>query len=100
MKSDRSAILGGIVMFVLTHTAVGQTVDLSLNLQYTNPANPTLGGAWTLVAKTNSANGIASIHAILSNINAGAITAQTGIGAVLSGGSPFVNNNISSVEVL
>ncbi|HEY3393187.1 MAG TPA: hypothetical protein VGK58_10790, partial [Lacipirellulaceae bacterium] len=84
----------------LTNTAGAQTVDLSLNLQYTNPANPALGGAWTLVAKTDSANGIASIHAILSNINAGAITAQAGIGAVLSGGSPFVNNNISSVEVL
>ncbi|MEX2171044.1 MAG: hypothetical protein WD851_17120 [Pirellulales bacterium] len=94
------AILSCMVLLVAIDRAEAQTVNLSLNLQYTNPANPALGGAWTLVAKTNSASGIAAISAILANINAAGITAQAGIGSVLDGGSPFVITNGSTVEVL
>ncbi len=86
---------------MLAHTAVAQTVNLSLNLQYTNPANPALGGAWTLVAKTDSALGISSINAILSNINTAGITYQAGIGAFLNNGvSPFVAVDGTTVEVV
>ena len=69
---------------MLPHTAVAQTVNLELERAIHQPGEPALGGAWTLVAKTDSAHGISSINAILSNINATGITAQAGIGAVLN----------------
>jgi hypothetical protein len=73
---------------------------MSLNLQYTMPSDPAMGGNWTLVAKTNSANGIASINAILSNVNAAGIAYQSGIGAMTKGGSPFVFQSGSLVELV
>lgn len=38
-------------------------VDVALNLNYTDPADPNAGGSWTLVAKTDTAssNGITSV---------------------------------------
>jgi hypothetical protein len=90
------------VVLFLTHSEVsyGQTIDISLNLQYTMPPEPAMGGNWTLVAKTNSINGIGSISAILSNVDAAGIAYQSGIGAMLKGGSPLVAQNGSLVELL
>jgi hypothetical protein len=89
---------------VLPRNAAAQNVNLSLNLQYTDPANTALGGDWTLVAKTDSAHGISLISAILSNIDhdVGEITAQAGIGAFLNGGvTLFVTAvNDAMVEVV
>jgi hypothetical protein len=99
----RIAIASAILACALAHTAAAQNVNLSLNLQYTNPANTALGGDWTLVAKTDSAHGISLISAILSNIDhgVGEVTAQTGIGAFLNGGvAPFVTVNGTIVEVV
>jgi hypothetical protein len=90
------------VVLFLTHSEVsyGQTIDISLNLQYTMPSEPAMGGNWMLVAKTNSINGIGSISAILSNVDAAGIAYQSGIGAMLKDGSPFVADNGSLVELL
>ena len=54
--------------------AVGraQTIDLSLNLRYNDPADPTEGGVWYLTANTTGGAtnaGIAGVSAYLTNIN-------------------------------
>jgi len=64
------------------------TVDLALNLHYNDPADPTEGGTFTLVAKTDNANGIAAINAYLSGINTAGLTFTAGTNQ-LSGG-PYV----------
>ena len=96
----RLAIVSTILTFALAHTAVAQTVNLSLNVEYTDPANLPEGGVWTLVAKTDSPHGISLINAILSNIDDTGITAQDGIGAFLNGGSPFVGTFGSTIQVV
>jgi hypothetical protein len=95
-----SAITCIVLLLAHCERSYAQTIDMSLNLQYTMPSDPAMGGNWTLVAKTNSANGIASINAILSNINAAGIAYQSGIGAALKNGNPFVTQNGTLVEVL
>ena len=77
-----------------------QSVSLSLDLLYNNPADHAAGGNWLLVAKTSSVNGISLVNAIMSNINVAGIAYQDGIGAMLDGGNPWVINNGASVEVL
>ncbi len=83
-----------------------QTIDLSLNLRYTNPAKPELGGLWYLVAKTSGGSpnaGIAGVSAYITNISttvshgssiaAGngypAVTASTINNIAGTGGNPF-----------
>lgn len=83
-----------------------QTVDLSLNLRYTNPANPSQGGTWYLVAKTSDVDGIAGISAYINGIdeagmnygNTGAVDTRYGtpgtvtaltIQAIENGGQPY-----------
>jgi len=63
-------------------------VNLSLNLRYNDPADPSEGGTFTLVAKTDNANGIAAINTYLSNINTAGLTFTAGNNQ-LSGG-PYV----------
>jgi hypothetical protein len=100
----KARVLSAIVLFVLilahSEASCAQTIDISLNLQYTMPSDPAMGGNWTLVAKTNSTNGIASINAILSNVNAAGIAYQSGIGAMSKSGNPFVVQNGTLVELL
>ncbi len=96
----RLSIVSTILSFALAHTAVAQTVNLSLNVEYTDPADLPDGGAWTLVAKTDSPHGISLINAILSNVNSTGITAQDGIGAFLNGGSPFVGTFGTTIQVV
>jgi MYXO-CTERM domain-containing protein len=101
-------------LVVGSSVAQAQNVQLSLNLRYTDPADPTEGGTWFLVAKTDDTDGIAAISAYISNITAGiagssygpgtgagsasypATTAAT-IGAILNGGNPF-KGTISGAE--
>jgi hypothetical protein len=58
-------------------------VNMSLNLRYTDPADPTEGGTFQLVAKTDSPNGISALNAYLSNINADA-TLKYGNGTTIT----------------
>jgi len=53
------------------HTTSAAEVNISLNLFYDSPANPSLGGSWELVAKTDSLLGISAINFILANIDNG-----------------------------
>src|SRR5262245_48415091 len=95
-------------------------VALSLNLRYTDPFNPAEGGVWSLVAQTGSANGISAISAYMSNISGVATTVKYGngvlnspasgyaganingnsIGAITSGGNPFVTTIGSAINLL
>jgi hypothetical protein len=95
-----SAVGWIVLLFAQSEASYAQSIDMSLNLQYTMPSDPAMGGNWTLVAKTNNANGIASINAILSNVNAAGIAYQSGIGAMSKSGNPFVIQNGSLVELL
>jgi hypothetical protein len=67
----------------VAHAQLGATdIALSLNLRYTNPANPASGGTWYLVARTGSADGIAGVSAFIQNINtAGMLLGNGGVAA-------------------
>jgi hypothetical protein len=86
------------------------TVQISLNLRYTDPADPSEGGTWQLVAKTDNAIGIAAVNAYISNItagntanvigNGGTITAAT-LGSITPAGNSAYNTTIgSAINVL
>jgi hypothetical protein len=57
------------VPLVLAATVPAQSIDVSLNVFYTNPANAGSGGTWELVAKTSSQPGIAGLSVLLTNIS-------------------------------
>jgi hypothetical protein len=78
--SSRLRIAAALVASTLTtlvvSTSPAQTIDLSLNVFYTNPANTALGGTWELVAKSTPSPatfGISGISARLSNIDSNAV---------------------------
>jgi hypothetical protein len=51
-----------------------QSIDLSLNVFYTNPSNTSSGGTWELVAKSSPGTfGISGVDAYIRNINNDAI---------------------------
>jgi hypothetical protein len=63
------------VLFAAAGSA--QTIDLKLNVIYTNPSNAASGGMWQLIAKTETTGppdfGIAGVVARIANINADAV---------------------------
>jgi hypothetical protein len=92
-------------------------IQLSLNLRYTDPADPSEGGTWFLVAKTDDPEGIAAISAYISNIVPGAAMSSYGngtgagsgsyaatsaatIGAILNGSQPFVATIGGAVNIV
>jgi hypothetical protein len=84
MKRGLVFSLGALALAVCSSAVHAQapTVDVSLNLRYTDPADPSEGGTWYLVAKTNSANGLAAVNAYIDNINsAGAVRGTNGVAA-------------------
>ena len=70
--------------------ATAQNVSLSLNVFPTAPANPNGGGMWTLVAKTDDADGLAAVNSYITGISTSGIAYGLGIGAALNAGNPFV----------
>jgi len=64
-------------------------VNLSLNLRYNDPADPTEGGTFTLVGKTDAAGGIAAVNAYLSNVNTTGLAYGAGISALTNAGAVF-----------
>jgi hypothetical protein len=72
MKRGLVLSLAALALVVGNAPAKAADIDLSLNLRYTHPANPSLGGQWFLMAKTNTAGantGIAGLSVYLSNIS-------------------------------
>jgi hypothetical protein len=72
--------------------AAAQTsnVMLSMNVFPTNVGNPNGGGAWTIVAKTDSMHGIAGISAYLQNINVAGLDVENDIGHDFADPTVFV----------
>ena len=69
MKCKMALSVCAIAMTAMLASAVfGLTVDVGLNLRYNDPADPTEGGIWQLVAKTDDANGIAGLSAYISGV--------------------------------
>jgi MYXO-CTERM domain-containing protein len=84
----------------VAHAQLGATdIALSLNLRYTDPADPTEGGTWYLVARTGSTDGIAGVSAWIQNIN-GAGTVFLGNNGVVGNGYTVAvtSNTIGSIE--
>jgi hypothetical protein len=65
------------------------TIDVSLNLRYSDPADPAEGGTWQLVAKTGDDDGIAGLVVYLQNAGTAASTTMaSNIGALANVGNP------------
>jgi hypothetical protein len=106
MNTNLAAFIVTMLFIVTGSNAVAQsTVNISLNLHYTDPANQALGGKWFLVANTNAANGIASISVYLTNVSSTGIVIGNGgvpgdgysdpvtattLAAILNNGEPYV----------
>jgi hypothetical protein len=64
---------GGLVSCLLaallSAAAPAQTIDLSLNIFYEDPADIESGGTWQVVGKTGAAGGIAALSLRLEDIN-------------------------------
>jgi len=102
--------LSGVLLVVLTSAPAlaAPSIDLSLNVLYTTPANPNSGGTWELVAKTNSDGfGLAGLSALLTNVTAtannlaphalvnGATANLAGFGFVTNSPGPGTSRNIT-----
>lgn len=81
MKRGLAFALAALAL-VAGNTAVqAADIDLSLNLRYTDPADPSEGGSWFLMGKTNTAGantGIAGLSVYLTNINTAGIAFGNG----------------------
>jgi hypothetical protein len=82
MKRSLLMSFCAIAIVAMTISQSMAAITLSLNLRYTNPANAAAGGTWDLMAKTDSAFGIAGLIAVIDNVNLTGITLNTGIGAI------------------
>jgi len=119
MKRGLVFSLSALALVVGSSIAQAQNVQLSLNLRYTNPANPASGGTWYLVAKTDDTDGLAAINAYISNItdtaasmhygNEGAVDTRYGspgsvtnttLAAIENGGNPYVTTLGAAVNIL
>jgi len=91
MNQPRCVLLAALALAaLLVGPATASQTDLSLNLRYADPNNASGGGTWTLVAKTNDANGVAAISAYLGGLSGmgGAIAFTDGIGHMGLVGTP------------
>ena len=68
MKRGLIFALCAFAATAMSTLASAQTVDLSLNLRYTDPNNPSAGGRWFLLAKASAGNGIAGISVYANDI--------------------------------
>lgn len=67
-----AALVASALATLCAAAGSAQSIDLSLNVLYTNPSNLALGGAWQLVAKSSASPttfGISGIAAKLAGIN-------------------------------
>lgn len=84
MNRGLTLSLCAVALAAMSVSSAFAVVDISLNLRYTDPANPSEGGTFQLVAQTDDPNGIAAINALLQDVDNGAtdITMNAGIGAI------------------
>jgi hypothetical protein len=83
MNMKRGLVFTLCALALAASTAQAANVNLSLNLRYTDPADPSEGGRWFLMAKTDSTIGLAGVSAYIANID------TTGI---------VLGNNVASLQ--
>lgn len=93
MKKKQVAVLlfcCGIALVAVQRGSNAASVNLSLDVYPTNAANPNGGGTWKLIAKTNSAFGIAAVNTYIAGIDVTGVSYGPGINASLNGGQPYI----------
>jgi hypothetical protein len=93
MKRSLLTSFCAIAIVAMTISQSMAAITLSLNLRYTYPGNTALGGTWDLMAKTDSAFGIAGVVAVLDNVNLSGITLNNA--ANLIGAIPLESHQVS-----
>jgi hypothetical protein len=93
MKRSLLTSFCAIAIVAMTISQSMAAITLSLNLRYTYPGNTALGGNWDLMAKTDSAFGIASIVAVLDNVNLSGITLNNNTNLI--GAIPLESHQVS-----
>jgi hypothetical protein len=85
---------------VAASSAVAQTpnVMLSMNVFPTTLANPNGGGTWTIVAKTDSTQGISAITAYLHNVDIPTLDVENDIADDFGG--PYVGTFSGAINIL
>lgn len=81
----KRSLLLSLFAIAIVAMSLGQamaTISLSLNLRYDYPGDESLGGAWDLMARDDSANGISSLVVVLDNIDFGSATLNPAIDGV------------------
>jgi hypothetical protein len=92
MKRGLVFSLCALALAAYGSSAIAQTVDLSLNLRYTDPADPTEGGTFQLVGKVNNpgtSKGIAAVNAYLSNVNTAGLAYAAGGNSITNAGAVY-----------
>jgi hypothetical protein len=88
MNMNRGLVLSlcaAVALGAMASVSVADT-QLSLNLRYTQPADPSQGGTFRLVGITDDPDGLVGVSAYLENIDMGGITAPAGVNANINGG--------------
>jgi hypothetical protein len=81
----KRSLLTTICAIAIVAMSFGQAMaetTLSLNLRYNYPGDTSLGGTWDLMAKTDSAFGIAALVVVVDNIDLSGIALNGSIGAI------------------
>lgn len=82
-------------------TASFADVDVALNLRYTHPNDPTQGGTWELVAKTDNTEGIVGVSAYLADAEGASASAGAGVNHdILSGIAPAATTPDGALNVV
>jgi len=100
MKRGLVLTLCAVAMTAFCVTNASADVDVALNLNYIDPADPSEGGSWSLVAKidTASTGGISALVVDVDNINADGVV-NGSIGHNILGGLLGVLVSGSSTEM-
>lgn len=107
MNQPRCVLLAALALAaLLVGSATAAQTDLSLNLRYDDPNDMTAGGTWTLVAKTDDANGVSAVSAYMGGLSGlgSSIAFTSGLNQIDMSGTPqgsavmeFTSGNVNAV---
>jgi hypothetical protein len=92
MNMKRGLVFTLCALALAASTAQAANVGLSLNLRYADPADPSEGGRWFLMATTDSTIGLAGVSAYISGIDTTGIVLGN---ATAAGGYTLVGNTVT-----
>ncbi len=117
MKRGLVLSLTALALVVGSSAVQAAVVNLSLNLRYNDPADPSEGGRFFLMAKTDGTFGLAGVDVRLNNVNTAGIAlgnptavgagtaayatlASNVTGSIANGGNPYAGLIGSSVNIV